>query len=429
MINLFNIDIDKIRYGGSDISLIKLGGTVIYKATSSSSSSSYEPGQFQGDQEITEVRTIVNESNTNLSNMFSDCINLVSVNTKEFNTSNVRDMSFMFYNCLSLTSLDLSNFDTRKVTSMDRIVGNCSSLVELNLSNFNTKRCTTESSVGNGTSWLMPNCDNLYTLYLDNCNRYTISYILTYGDISHGNQYNPPEKLGVIYCRESMAKDLTPPFGWEFIFIQDNSSTELRLYNDIVDEFRGNQEITEVRTIVNESHTDLSYMFNDCINLASVNTQDWDVSNVTSMSNMFDGCKSLTSLDVSNWITDNVTDMTYMFFGCESLTSLDLSHFRTNNAIYINMMFCNCYNLEQLNISYFDLSKVMDTMFMFSGCNNLHKLYLNNCSNDTIRKIITSMGFPTNSVNGQTRTIYCKEENAVGLEDLLPDPWVFSYID
>ena len=189
--------------------------------------------------------------------------------------------------------------------------------------------------------------------------------------MSRGNQYNPPEELGVIYCRSSVAEDLTPPFGWEFNFVLEDSPTELRLYNDIVDEFRGNNKITEVRTIVNESHTDLSCMFQNCTNLISVNTQDWNTSNVTNMSDMFAMCSSLVSLDLSS----------------------------------------------------FDTSKVTDISFMFFGCNSLKELHLDGCSKDTISKIINSDYFPANN----TGTIYCKRAEAAGLT--APGNWQFSYID
>jgi hypothetical protein len=65
--------------------------------------------------------------------------------------------------------------------------------------------------------------------------------------------------------------------------------------------------------------------------------------------------------------------------------------------------------------------------YMFSGCSKLHTLRLDNCSNDTINKIITSSGFPIKTIEGVTRKIYCKEENAAGLT--APTNWIFEYID
>jgi hypothetical protein len=65
--------------------------------------------------------------------------------------------------------------------------------------------------------------------------------------------------------------------------------------------------------------------------------------------------------------------------------------------------------------------------YMFNKHNKLHTLRLDNCSNITINKIITSSDFPTNAIPGVTRKIYCKEAEAAGLT--APKNWVFEYID
>lgn len=395
MTNLFNIDIDKIRYGNADIKLIKLGGHIIYEYNSSPSYGLYQPYQFREKSELTEVETIVNETHDNLSYMFYNCYNLESVNVEDWVTSNVTDMSYMFADCDSLKTLDLSKWDTRKVTNMDRIFHSCNSLTELDLSNFNTKCCNNTSA----SHWLMPHCDNLYTIRLDNCNRYTIQYILTRADISHGNQYNPPEKIGSIRCKKSMAEGIEPPYGWEFDYVAEDS-TELRLYNDIADEFRGST-VTEVRTIVNDSHTDLRDMFATCDELASVNTEDWN--------------------------TGNVTDMGYMFDSCSKLTSLDLSSFDTNNVINMDYMFAYCYRLTSVNLSNFNINESTNVDRMFHSCTKLKELRLDSCNNVTISKIINSEWFPTGTVSGETRKIYCKRANTEGLTP--PKNWSFSYID
>lgn len=396
MINLFNIDIKKIRYGGANIKLIKLGDTIIYEAPISYGV--YEPYQFRDDTGLTEVDTIVNETHDNLSYMFYGCTKLAYTNANSWITNNVTDMSYMFCNCDSIKTLDLSNFDTRKVTNMDRMFHSCNSLTELDLSNFNTKRCREDSPTGNGIVWLMPNCNNLYTLRLDNCNRYTIQFILSHGSISHGNQYNPPEKIGTICCKKFAAEGIEPPYGWEFDYITEDP-TELRLYNDITEEFRGGK-MTEVRTIVNDSHTDLCDMFATCEELVSVNTEDWDTSNVTDMSYMFDSCQSLTSLDLSSWNTSKVNNMNYMFAFCSNLTSVNLSNFNINESTNMRDMFYNCTLLR--------------------------KLRLDNCNAVTINKIINSEGFPTRAISGATRYIYCNR--TVAEELTAPENWMFGYI-
>ena len=44
------------------------------------------------------------------------------------------------------------------------------------------------------------------------------------------------------------------------------------------------------------------------------------------MSYMFDSCSSLTSLNLFNFNTNNVKYMNGMFYGCSSLISLNLSN-------------------------------------------------------------------------------------------------------
>jgi surface protein len=243
---------------------------------------------------------------------------------------------------------------------------------------------------------MFDNCNSLHTLRLDNC-----SYTTIFGIIYNGNM--PTNAIdGVtrtIYCKEENIGDLVAPTNWVFSFVTE----DIPLY--VPGEFRGNTEITEVRTMVDESHNDLNMMFNGCTNLVSVNTEDWDTSNVISMDSMFQRCTSLTQLNLSNFDTSNLFIMNNMFDSCISLTTLNLSNWDAT-LVY---------------------APDLDMIYMFYGCTALHTLRLDNCNNDTISKIIASSGFPTGTIEGITRTIYCKEENAAGLT--APNGWVFSYVD
>ena len=58
---------------------------------------------------------------------------------------------------------------------------------------------------------------------------------------------------------------------------------------------------------------------------------------------MFNNCSSLTSLNLSNFNTNNVTNMCAMFQSCSSLNSLNISNFNTNNIINLNYMFYNLH--------------------------------------------------------------------------------------
>ena len=100
---------------------------------------------------------------TNMSNIFSTCSNLTSLDLINFNTSNVTIMTNMFGSCKSLTSLDLSNFDTSKVTDMGNMFKGCSGLTSLDLSNFNTSNVT-------DMSWMFYGCSGLTSLDLSGWN-------------------------------------------------------------------------------------------------------------------------------------------------------------------------------------------------------------------------------------------------------------------
>ena len=69
-----------------------------------------------------------------LSNMFSGCSSLTSLDLSSFDTSAVIYMSNMFSGCSSLTNLDLSTIDTSNVLDMNNMFNGCSSLTNLDIS-------------------------------------------------------------------------------------------------------------------------------------------------------------------------------------------------------------------------------------------------------------------------------------------------------
>ena len=187
-------------------------------------------------------------------------------------------------------------------------------------------------------------------------------------------------------------------------------------------------KLTEIVKLNTSSMTTMERMLEDHKELISLNI-DFDSSNSNSMSLMFCNCNSLISLNSSEWDTSNIKKMQMVFQGCSSLVELDLSGWNTSNSSEMNNMFQRCTNLAILDISNFDMTNVTSNVYrdyMFDNCYALHTLRLDNCSNDTIRKIITSSSFPTNAIDGVTRTIYCKEEEAWDLTP--PTNWVFEYI-
>ena len=166
-------------------------------------------------------------------------------------------------------------------------------------------------------------------------------------------------------------------------------------------------------------------MFQNCSGLTSLNVSGWDTHNLTSLDSMFASC-GIQTLDLSSWDVSNVINMYYLFADCYNLTTVNLSGWNTSKVENMGYMFNGCNGLTSLDLSNWDMTNVTNTLNMFANCTSLHTIRLDNCSNDTISKIITSSSFPTNAIDGVTRTIYCKEENIGDL--VAPTNWVFSYV-
>ena len=87
--------------------------------------------------------------------------------------------------------------------------------------------------------------------------------------------------------------------------------------------------------------TDMSYMYNNLIQLKGINA-DFYTSNVTTFEYMFAGCKEVASLNLNHFITTACTNTLGMFRNCTSLDRLDLRHFDMTNVTSFTNMFLNC---------------------------------------------------------------------------------------
>ena len=119
----------------------------------------------------------------------------------------------------------------------------------------------------------------------------------------------------------------------------------------------------------------MSFMFEGCSALKSLDLTNFNTANVTNMSNMFKGCSALTSLDLTNFNTAKVTNMGNMFNGCSALTSLDLTNFNTANVKFMDYMFNGCSVLTSLDLTNFNTANVTYMNNMFEGCSALTTIY------------------------------------------------------
>ena len=158
------------------------------------------------------------------------------------------------------------------------------------------------------------------------------------------------------------------------------------------------ETITGLEYLNTEKVTDMSYMFNNCSKLTSLDVSKFNTANVTNMSYMFYSCSALLSLDVTNFNTENVTNMSRMFSGCSKLTSLDVSKFNTVNVTNMKRMFYNCSKLTSLDVTKFNTANVTDMKYMFYSCSALLSLDVTNFNTEKV----TDMSFMFSSCSKLT---------------------------
>ena len=173
-------------------------------------------------------------------------------------------------------------------------------------------------------------------------------------------------------------------------------------------------KIENIGRIDTRDTTNMSYMFNNCIGLTSLDVSNFNTSNVTNMHAMFFYCTSLNSLEVSDFETSNVTDMALMFWYCSNLTSLDVSNFNTSNVTDMQLMFGNCSSLTSLDVSNFDTSKVTNMNSMFGNCSSLTSLNVS--------------GFNASKVISMYQMFYnCKGITSLNLSNFKPENAKYLY--
>lgn len=209
---------------------------------------------------------------------FKDCSNLISVDLRKLDTSNVKKMDQMFYRCSSLRTLDVSGFNTGNVDTMASMFDGCSNLVELDVSGFNTSNVTAMGA-------MFSDCSRLRTL-----------------DVSGFDTSNVTAMHSMFDGCSSLEELDVSGF---------NTSKAVKLWS----------------------------MFKDCSSLKKLDVSGFDTSKADSLKEMFSGCSTLTELDVSGFVTSNVepgvpsnpTGIKWMFADCQKIKFLDLTGFDTRN--------------------------------------------------------------------------------------------------
>ena len=334
-------------------------------------------------QSISGLEYLNTENVTDMTSMFYGCSGITSLDLRHFNTAKVKNMGGLFRDCSGLKSVNLSRFITASVTIMNQMFYGCSNLTSLDLSSFNTRVVILSTG-------MFMNCNNLITIYASDewSTQYTMAHsgmftgctslvggMGTTYDPNHvdaayahidGGPSNPgyftkkPEPYAVydsenttltFYCdnqrnsRPGTAYDLNTGSnnpGW---YDDDTRSSVTQVVFDpsfaaaypttTSSWFRGMynlQSISGMEYLNTEEVTNMSYMFNQCIYLSSLDLSHFNTAKVTDMTRMFDYCTQLFLVYVgSAWNTDAVTQSSNMFRRCNKLKGGQGTYFSSNN--------------------------------------------------------------------------------------------------
>lgn len=122
-------------------------------------------------------------------------------------------------------------------------------------------------------------------------------------------------------------------------------------YSPQDEQYHGLEDITEIEGLENlptAKVTDISFMFNKCASLHTVDVSSFNTANVTNMKGMFSNCTSLDSLNLRSFNTVKVTDMAYMFANCRSLETIYCNNDWSQSTVLTSSedMFEECLALE-----------------------------------------------------------------------------------
>lgn len=249
----------------------------------------------------------------------------------------------MFDICSSLKTLDLRILDVSTATDISSLCLRCSSLQEVNISGWDTSKVTS-------TATLFYGCTNLTSI------------------IGMGN-------LDLSSCT-----DMGLMF-YSCTSIETIDTTKWNCKNNNNGVFQGCSSLKKVigvENLVNSKWTNCNSLFRGCSSLTSIDTSNWDLSNVNNVESLFQQCNSLTSLDLSRFnFTGKSISYNNMFDGCGNLSNLLLPNLIQGKSFY--RMFSYCGSLTDLRGTTFeDITQETESdgnsngmAFMFDNCKKL----------------------------------------------------------
>lgn len=366
---------------------------------------------------ITGIKNLKTDNVTDMTEMFSGCTNLTTLDLSRFNTSLVTDMMYMFAGCDNLTTIYVGNgWNISNLKNGEGMFNGC----------FNLKG-------GAGTTFNQGNINETYA-HIDEGENYP-GY-LTYLEDLDARKEDLNMLIGDIYGQlmqiQTVLEEKDPNRAatelWETLIQLVDEDVEISLsleeaqtaadlnnienkiwdLNDRMSQLREEVEnygvaVVEPYAVLSDNNSVLTFYYDDqkanrrgmsvgpftydgqtswynshsTISTVVFDNSFAECTTLTSTAWWFYDCSNLTFIvGIGNLKTENVTDMRAMFRGCSRLLSIDLSSFNTSKVEDLGYMFRDCSSLTTLNLSNFVTGNVTEMSSVFDGCSALTTINL-----------------------------------------------------
>ncbi|WP_258004153.1 BspA family leucine-rich repeat surface protein [Gardnerella vaginalis] len=310
---------------------------------------------------------------TNMEGMFEGCARLQNPKgMRDWNVSNVTNMKNMFEGCTGLENLSgLENWDVSNVRSMS---GMFASVIRNQDQHdaLDINGYAGEMAIASVEPLRKWNVGNVINMnrMFEGC-----TSITDFTGLEGWDTKNVEEMIGMFeYCKSMSSLVFLEK--WNVSNVKDMMVMFALCYKIKNTEGLENWNVSNVKK--------MDGMFAYCSKLNSISgLSNWNTTGKSSTDQlastfrMFYSCSFLTSLQpLSGWNVGSVENMSSMFDGCGSLTSLQpLEKWNVDNVEKMSSMFSGCNGLTSLQpLSGWNVGSVTEMSSMFSSCNGLTSL-------------------------------------------------------
>ena len=324
--------------------------------------------------------------------MFCNCPALTTLDLKNFNTSNVEDMGYMFYGCSDLTSLDLKSFNTQNVWNMREMFKGCSALTSLNLSNFNTEKVVSMEEMFKG-------CSALSSLDLSSFNTSEVTNMRKMFENCSQLASIVSNKAWNCEKSQEMFKGCTALKG---AVKYDASKLDVTMANPETGYFtkkvQDKPEVTSPEAYVQMSADKTTLTFFYDTKRATREGTTWGINEKQQVGERVEPAWTGTYENPDTTTTKAVMDASFKDFRPTStaswfkrfkaLTAIEgLQNLNTSEVTNMSDIFYNCSALTSLDLKNFNTERVTNMSGMFAFCSTLTSLDLKNFNTSNVTEM------------------------------------------